>query len=281
MSLTTGNDGSFTGNISNLTAGSHTLDIIFEEDNDYHGSTVTRHITGNAIILEVTADNPVIQSGETSTITAYLHDSNPIPNESVTFTVKHGATIIDTDTGTTDSNGECTYTYTGTAVGDVEILVECMLLQETYELLDVKLYIPNSQIGSETGDYRRYNNDRYLWVSNYTLDVGDTILFKINDVGNSLTLGIFNWVNSSDAVFDKKGSRYKLYRDGYNESNFSSRWSNGTVFELRIVQEGSAVHIQEYCDGEYKDWWNTQFDARNIRADNYDDNPFDVDIIVL
>ena len=55
--------------------------------------------------------------------------------------MKHGNTVISSGTKTTNSSGQATISYTGTGVGDVDIVVSYgTLLQETYELLDAIFY---------------------------------------------------------------------------------------------------------------------------------------------
>lgn len=57
--------------------------------------------------------------GETHTLTATLVDENedPVPGETITFTVISGPHVSYSGTGTTDANGIATWSYTGTAEG--------------------------------------------------------------------------------------------------------------------------------------------------------------------
>lgn len=68
-------------------------------------------------------------------LTATLTGDN-VDNRPVIF--KNGSTVL--DTVNTDSNGIATYNYESQGVGDVTITVECMNLQETYELEDCYFY---------------------------------------------------------------------------------------------------------------------------------------------
>lgn len=89
--------------------------------------------------ITLTADKPIIQSSETSTITAKLiHDGRVASGETLYYEIKHGSTTITSGSDTTDSNGEITITYTGTAIGEVEITVSYgSLLIETFVCYDV------------------------------------------------------------------------------------------------------------------------------------------------
>ena len=98
--------------------------------------------TGTPTDLTLTGDKSVIQKTETATITALLEcDGLPVYNERLSYSVKHGSTVLDSGSVTTDSNGEASISYTGTGVGDVDVIVSYgTLLQETYEIIDATFY---------------------------------------------------------------------------------------------------------------------------------------------
>lgn len=103
--------------------------------------------------LTLTCDKPIIQKTETSTITATLkNDGVPQTSKTLNYTIKHGATTITSGTKTTNNQGQANISYTGTGVGDVEVIVSYgSLLQETYELTDLYYY------DSQTIDKGRYS----------------------------------------------------------------------------------------------------------------------------
>ena len=88
----------------------------------------------------------LIQTGDNTTVTATLKDNGiAVEGETLDYEIKHGDTTISTGTtSATDSNGQATISYTGTGVGNVNVIVskESMLLQEIFVLVDVNVYIP-------------------------------------------------------------------------------------------------------------------------------------------
>ena len=88
--------------------------------------------------LTLTCDKPIIQKTETSTITATLKDTGtPLTSKTLNYQIKHGSTTITSGTKTTNNQGQATISYTGTGIGDVQVIVSYgSLLQETYELKD-------------------------------------------------------------------------------------------------------------------------------------------------
>lgn len=131
--LTTGSNGAFSGSISGLSVGDHKLVITFNADTYYTASTYPIWVTVISPTLSVTGTKSVLSyhDHETSTITA-TYTGGVLSGRSVVF--KNGSTTL--DTVTTDSNGQASYTYTSTGAGDVTITVECMNLQEIYEVED-------------------------------------------------------------------------------------------------------------------------------------------------
>ena len=67
------------------------------------------------------------------------------------YEIKKGSTVISSGSDTTDSNGQVAVTYTGTGVGDVDIVFKYgSLLQETYEVEDCIDYQPLTSNADES-----------------------------------------------------------------------------------------------------------------------------------
>lgn len=85
----------------------------------------------------------IIETGDTDTITATLFDgSTPVSGETLSYQVRHGSTVLDSGSGTTDSNGQISISYTGAGVGDIDVIVKLdgSSLQETFTIEDCVLY---------------------------------------------------------------------------------------------------------------------------------------------
>lgn len=85
----------------------------------------------------------IIESGDTDTITATLFDgSTPVSGETLSYQVKYGSTVLDSGSGTTDSNGQISISYTGTGIGDIDVIVKLdgSSLQKTFTIEDCVLY---------------------------------------------------------------------------------------------------------------------------------------------
>lgn len=85
----------------------------------------------------------IIETGDTDTITAtLLGGSTPVSGETLSYQIKHGSTVLDSGSGTTDSNGQISISYTGTGVGDVDIIVKLdgSYIQETFVVEDCIIY---------------------------------------------------------------------------------------------------------------------------------------------
>ena len=84
----------------------------------------------------------IIESGDSDTITATLLDNGiALDGETLSYQVKHGATVIDSGSGVTDSYGQVEIDYTGTGVGDVDVIVRYgEVVEKTFAVQDCILY---------------------------------------------------------------------------------------------------------------------------------------------
>lgn len=129
--LTTDSNGEYTKTFTGLSAGTHVFRAVHT---NVQSSTV--RVVVHDYSLTVTGDN-LIQSGDVDSIIATLKDNGVVVSgETLSYQIKHGSTTIDTGTDTTDNNGQISITYTGTGIGDVDVIVSYSNIQETYELYD-------------------------------------------------------------------------------------------------------------------------------------------------
>lgn len=142
--LTTNENGEFTGTVTGLTTGQKVITATFEGDDEYNRSTTNKHITilDPTIELSLTSPTPIIETGGTSVITATLtRNGLPFVNQEIGYQIKHGSTIIDADSDFTNNSGQITISYTGTGVGDVDIIVIfSATVQETFTVEDCIVY---------------------------------------------------------------------------------------------------------------------------------------------
>lgn len=130
---------------------------------NYPSERLEERIIPDTITLTGT---PIIQTGDTDTITTtLLSDSTPVSGETLSYQVKHGSTVLDSGSGTTDSNGQISINYTGTGIGDIDVIVKLdgSSLQETFTIEDCKFYDDQSlnklsqyivKVGSVTSTYQ-------------------------------------------------------------------------------------------------------------------------------
>ena len=104
--------------------------------------TYPQYIKQNPYQITVTADKPIIQEDETATLTAQLkYNGSAVSGKTLTYKILHGSTVIDSGSDTTNNQGKITITYTGTAVGQVDVIVTYgSLLIETFVLWDTIKY---------------------------------------------------------------------------------------------------------------------------------------------
>ena len=142
--LTTNENGEFTGTVTGLTAGQKVITATFEGDDEYNMSSTNKHITifEPTIELSLTSPTEIIESGNTSVITATLTKNGlPFVNQEITYEIKHGSTVIDTDSDFTNNSGQITISYTGTGAGDIDIIASFgSSVEETFVVEDCLVY---------------------------------------------------------------------------------------------------------------------------------------------
>ena len=230
--------------------------------------------TGTPTDLTLTGDKSVIQKTETATITALLeYDGSPVYNERLSYSVKHGSTVLDSGTLTTDINGQATITYTGTGVGDVSVEVTYgTLLQETYELEDnywyddatsdksssfVKLPSQNPTITYNTDHYTMVgdgNNLIYLGTEEYN-NISFEVTMKLNNTGSGILVGgDEGWGANNLLAYRAFDYQYWFYLDNQNiwVDIFKVRpiMNSGTYYKMVVtISDNKYTHRIEDMNG--------------------------------
>lgn len=156
--------------------------------------------------LTVTCDKDIIQSTESATITATLTQEDvAVSGETLSYTVEHDGTTIDSGTVTTDSNGEITISYTGTAAGKIDVIISYgTLLQETYEVLDCMFYDDGI-----TGN-PQWSNTYYATVTRQSTD--SVITTTSSTINGNVRIDGFNGDYCIEFDFKSNGGVYPQFR---------------------------------------------------------------------
>ena len=154
IQITTDSDGSFSDTI-NLNTGSHTINVVYNGDENYTASSVSRNVTIVAPSLSLTSDKDILSynggvNPDSATLTATL---NAFDNagKTVTFEVRKQSddSLVETLTGDTNSSGIATVSYLGEGVGDLNIKAECRLLTQIFAIEDC-CYYNSGTLNSDT-----------------------------------------------------------------------------------------------------------------------------------
>ena len=119
--------------------------------------------------ISIGSSNPIIQSGDTTTINGSLYESGLIVKNATLDVYKNGTKVGTASTGDT---GVASYTYSGTGAGATEFQFRYgSILSETYEVIDAKLYLPNEETITSEKTYK-YDNSAsdYQWEYPFCLE---------------------------------------------------------------------------------------------------------------
>lgn len=235
--LTTNENGEFTGTITGLTAGQKIISATFEGDDEYNRSNINKHITilDPTIELSLTSPSEVIEIGDTTTITATLtRNSLPFVNQEITYEIKHGSTIIDSDSDFTNNAGQITISYTGTGAGDITITASFNTsLQETYKIEDCYKY-----------DTTAHNTNAPL---NYTLPSEFELQFTLYSVSTVSGNTCYLRFNNSNTIFIGKAtsSNRQVYFNDGSDHYLGSTIPESTDYTLTLTYEDGVATLTD------------------------------------
>jgi len=212
-------------------------------------------------LITSSATNQVITSGDSTTVTATLldQDGDAIPNRTLSYNVKHGSTTLDTGSATTDSNGQISVSYTGTAVGQVDFEFSYgNFLQETYEVLDCLFVDDGITDPKPSGTWVRSGTGNQLTID----DNGTTLYATSEGIYRNTTL-----INGDfEAVWEAKSTggavRYSVRNESspFQYTQFLHSTDDFLYYKLKRV--GSTFTAQYSNDGV--NWTNRSFELSNV-----------------
>ena len=177
----------------------------------------------------------IIESGDSDTITATLLDNGvAVAGETLSYQIKHGSTVLDSGTDTTDANGEIEITYTGTGVGDIDVIVSFgMVLQETYEIEDCYKY-----------DTTAHNTNATL---NYSLPSEFELQFTIYSVSTASGNTCYLRFNNSNTIFIGKAtsSNRNVYFNDGSDHYLGSTIPASTDYTLTLTYEDGVATLTD------------------------------------
>ena len=239
--VTTSTGGAFSKNVTGLSVGQYSFKAVFDGDSTYTGVTssiVQVTVSDVPTVLSVTSDKDVLSyaDGDEAVLTATL-TGGVVSGKSVVF--KKGSTVL--DTVQTDSSGVATYTYSSEGVGDVTLTVECMSLQETYDIEDCwNTQLSEVSAGSNTVNsigmdtVHNVQNDDFCLIfdhkGNGNICIGATSEYSTPSTANyRLTLG----------SYDSK--HYCAVRTNSTDESSGSSENNSTYYTYKIEKQGNTV----------------------------------------
>ena len=245
--ITTGNDGSFSGAVSNLAVGSHSFVIAFAGDDYYTGSSSNVSVTLVAASLTLMSDKNILSyaDGEYATLTA-TYVGETVSGKTISFdVVDHdtGTVIRHIDSAVTDENGEASVCYLAEHSNSLYIRASCNDVISTQTFVEYWLYKPkldgSESLYIESGtasitNNELYGNSAYLtegWDN--TTDWQLEFDFKIDGVG-----GIYVCVEPSHSRRDT-GSFVQIETN----NNTITNYRNGSYSrQYRSISKNTWIH---------------------------------------
>ena len=212
--------------------------------------------TGPVYALSVSSDKDILSFSdqETATLTATLtYDAVPIADETISYSIEHNGTVIDSGSDTTDANGEVELEYDSTGVGDVEIIFSYgILLQETFVVQDCTAY---SDCTSSTTVEAIFDVPSNVKNSTYTFDSTGWKYGNVSPYTNILlqsSITLTKPMQISMKIIENNGAGLS-----WNIGKIGSNWvyldiSSGNIrycgTNIKSISYGSEYKVKVYSD---------------------------------
>ena len=185
--FTTNSNGVFTGSITGLNAGTHSLTFQFVSDSNYTGSSVARTVIVNnhSYSLSASVDQSSILLNDSVTITGVLlKDGTGYSNQTVT--IYDGATSK--GTCTTNSNGVYSKPVTGLTVGGHSLKAVTSVAESEVKTVNVYEEVAVATVTGNSITFGYNTNNNWLSsVGDVVIDWGDGSTNTVNNPATALT----------------------------------------------------------------------------------------------
>ena len=267
--LTTDSNGEYSKTLTGLTAGTHSFKAV---NTNAESSTVSVTVSEPTPVhnysLSVTG-TAIIQTGDNDIITATLKDNGVVVSgETLNYQIKHGSTVIASGSDTTDTNGEISFNYVGTGIGDIEVIISYgSLLQETFVLQDCWKYgiqSTDTWHNVKSPNTGTYNNGEYYGYN------------KILD---------FDWDISTDweITVDYKKAEYRCgliildetMTTSYDTSRYAFLWeksANRVILEAKNSSNTLVINSQITKTMNYNQYYNVKIVKQGTTVKTYVDD---------
>lgn len=211
LNTVTTRSGNFNVTISNMGAGGHDLTVSYEGDDNYTSSNVISSIVIKEPYLTVTSDKNILSyvDNDSCILTATYHSSHA-GEKQVSFEVRKSSdnSLVETLTGITDVNGECSVVYDSKGAGDLNIKCECMNLQEIYVIEDTLLSKLEQFDSTSESPFNlgTMNSNFILEFDYYPVDYWEWTWIRWDNINHGV------WSSSYD-----KGGNFGITNLGYNK----------------------------------------------------------------
>lgn len=220
-------------------------------------------ISYNLTLEPLTATNPI---GSTHTLTAKLTkpDGSGISGQTITFTVTAGPDAGVTGTAVTGTNGEATFSYTGTTIGTDTIIAEAKDLGITTDPVE-KIWIGGSISGVKFNDLNGNGaNDAEPGLANWTI----TLTNEIGSVVTQTTAsdGSYNFTNLTDGNYTVG----EVLQNGWIQTAPAVSATGSATYNVQI-SGGNNVGNQDFGNFKFGEVSGIKFEdlnANGIKDDN-------------
>lgn len=214
--------------------------------------------------INITSDKPILSSADSdiANITATLSDgTGGVSSETLSYEIyDKDDNVLDSGSDTTDANGEISFTYAATGIGDVSVVVYYgMSLQKTYEVEDLLYYNDGSSMtgitypsgvtatnengaikitGTTSGEKHIFYPPTFTTSSNFEYEVETVSGGTYNPIAIIVKNG-----STTNGVWGAYENSAGWYTGGFDGSAFRYTTSFNEGDKLRVVRENGTTSL--------------------------------------
>ena len=277
-SLTTANDGSFTGSISagDLNIGSNTLKFEFEGDSFYSTSYQEVGITVNQASLGLSANKNILSYADSdSCVLTATYTGSTVAGH----TVKLYDASDDSLVATMVDNGDGTYstTYVSQGVGDIGFYaVSGNFVTETFVVEDCWAY--HTTVTDSDSHFTKYTwGSNWYYLSNYEVSTGFKVIMKFSTNITNCQVGLGSSSGNYFAI-QPVNSKINVYVSTSSQTNVNFPTSaNEIIYEL-VDSQTAKLYVDNTLVGTYTPNSNIN---RYIKAVIYQGAVYDMEYVKI
>ena len=165
--------------------------------------------------------------------------------------------------------------FLGKHAGDLYIQVNCMLLTETYGILDAKMYAD----GTVINNWSTSGSGSINYNSDYSMSDGDIAYFKLSNLPSTYVIGLVDGSSYFQLQRASNSNIARIYVDGVSSVDYTHSFSANDIIKFeRVSSTQQKVYINDVLIHTAS---NHSFNNPKPMIRKYNNDPYNMEYIYV